>query len=297
MAGVRELVAVIIHVTIALVAFTVGTNAASPPSAGRGRRRALLIRSLVGVLLVMPLLTVVVLRSASLSSEVATGLLVSMIAVGPVTALHKSSKDGAGVSFALALNLALLAASVLFVPLAAWLIGAAYQRQVHLRPALVARVILPLQLLPLVAGVAIARWAPRWAARVSKPLTIVTNLVLAAVLVLALVVFFRPLLGVGGRGFLVAGVLSAAAVLVAHVLGGPDGTDRKVLGAFMALRFPALALALAKVSASGRRAVPAVLAYVICSGIAYAIYAAWIARAATRAPHPPDSRPRPLPAS
>jgi BASS family bile acid:Na+ symporter len=297
MPGVLDLVAVIVRVTIALLAFTVGMNAASSPPARFERRRALLLRSLLGVLFVMPILTVVLVKATSLSNEVATGLLVSMIAVGPVTALNKSSKDGAGVGFALALNLVLLAASVVFVPLAAWLIGAAYQREVYLRPVVVARVILPLQLLPLVAGLASARWAPRLAARASKPLTIITNLVLAAVLVLVLVLFFRPLLGVGGRGFLVAAALSAAAVLVAHVLGGPDRTDRKVLGAFMALRFPALALALAKVSVSGRRAVPAVLAYVICSGIAYAIYASLIERTAKRAPHPPDSRPRPLPAS
>jgi BASS family bile acid:Na+ symporter len=220
-----------------------------------------------------------------------------MIAVGPVTALNKSAKDAAGVSYALALNLLLLASSVVFVPVAAWLIAAAFQREVYLHPALVARVILPLQLLPLVAGVAFARWAPRVAARASRPLTVFTNLVLAAVVVLALVVFFRPLIGVGGRGYLVAGALSAAAVLLAHVLAGPDVTDRKVLGAFMALRFPALALALAKATVTGRRAVPSVLAYAICSGIAYAIYAALLARTAKHAPHPPDSRPRPLPAS
>jgi bile acid:Na+ symporter, BASS family len=292
-----DLIGMIVPVTVGLVAFEVGMTSAAAEVTELLRRRGLLLRSLLGTLVVVPLLAVVLVRGLALPNAVSTGLLVTAISVGPVAALEKSQAKGAARRFALRLNIVLLALSLLFVPFTIWVIGAAFQREAYLSVADVARVILPLQLFPLLAGLAVGRLAPSFATRAGGLLAAATNLILGAVLVLVLVTFLGPLLALGWRVLAVLATLGSSCMLVAHLLGGPEATDRRVLASFMALRFPTLALALAELSVHGRDAVPTVVGYLFCSGIAYSLYSAALGHFERHARPPTDSRPRSLPAS
>jgi len=301
MAGsLHALVGLVVHVTIALVAFGVGMTAASELANVLRLRRGLVVRSLLGVLVTVPLAAVLLVKAIDLPRAVTVGVLVSAIAIGPVAALSKSAKEQAGVAFALALDLLLLVLSLAFVPMAVWAIGAAFQRELHLGVGVVARVILPLQLLPLLAGLAVGRFAPGFTKAIARPLALGTNLMLGAIVVLVLVLAFKPMLGIGARGFLVLAVLSGLALTLAHLLGGPTATDRRVLAAFMTLRFPALALALARLTSAPRTVVPTVVAYIVLSALAYALYTALAGRLGRGASglgkgadHPTESRPHP----
>jgi BASS family bile acid:Na+ symporter len=294
---VGELIGTIVHVTVALVAFDVGVKSASIALSKVLPGRRLLLESLLGLLVLVPALAVLLIKAAALPAAVSAGLLVTAISVGPVAALEKSEPDDVGRRFAFRLNIVLLALSLGFVPLAVWVIGAAFQRDLYLSVGEVARVILPLQLLPLLAGFAVGRLAPRSSRRAARPLTRATNIVLGAVMLLVVVSSFKPLMALGVRAFSVAVALNVGAVIMGHLLGGPEAANRKVLASFMTIRLPALALALAQLSQHGRRAVPAVVAYLICAGIVYALYSAIVSRAGKLAEHPTDSRPRPLPGS
>ena len=66
--------------------------------------------------------------------------------------------------------------------------------------------------------------------------------------------------------------LAAGAVTLGHLNGGPLPSTRRVLAAFCALRFPALALALGTLSQEPERITPIVLAYVVVSAVAVTVY-------------------------
>ena len=87
-------------------------------------------------------------------------------------------------------------------------------------------------------------------------------------LVLALIATGKFLVAVGGVGWLVAAAVAVGAVVIGHVLGGPDPGSRGVVAAASAMRFPALALVLAAALPGGKRVIPVVLVYVAVAFLA-----------------------------
>jgi bile acid:Na+ symporter, BASS family len=69
---------------------------------------------------------------------------------------------------------------------------------------------------------------------------------------------------IGDGTLAVCAVLCVAALLIGHLLGGPDRGDRTVLALSTAMRHPAMAMALAKANFSQEPlVVPAILLYLL----------------------------------
>jgi bile acid:Na+ symporter, BASS family len=105
------------------------------------------------------------------------------------------------------------------------------------------------------------------------------------VVVLALIATFKFLREVGGIGWLVAAAVAVGAVIIGHVLGGPDPESRGVVAASATMRFPALALVLTQVMPQGQRLIPVVLVYVVVAFLSMTIYGAVMARRFKRERH------------
>ena len=132
-------------------------------------------------------------------------------------------------------------------------------------------------LAPLVAGVATRRFAPAFAERIERPVSIVGNLLLiAAVIPLLIVVtpLFWPLIGSGVIAALVAFTLIGVAV--GHAFGGPDADRRAVLALATGSRHPGIALAIASINFPARTDVIAVVIYHLLIGALVALpYVIW----------------------
>jgi BASS family bile acid:Na+ symporter len=269
---VVPLVRVLARIAVPLVAFAVGIDAAPADVAWLWRRPGLLLRSLFVLFLAVPIVAVVLARVLPLAPAVWVGLVISALSVGPVAALRRARAFDADDNYALSLNVTLLLAGIPFLPLAFALVGALFGHRVSIGVGSIAGVILLLQLLPLVLGLAVARRWPTLAGRLRKPVTWVGNGLLLVVVLVALVVLARPMLQIGGTGFLAMGLLALASVALGHLFGGPDDGSRLVLASFGALRFPALSLLLASTIREGRRVVPVVLAYFLVTVLVLALY-------------------------
>jgi BASS family bile acid:Na+ symporter len=286
---IKEVLPVLLGVLIPLAAFTTGLRA---PRAERRqlrlwRRPQQLARDLLAILVLVPLWAIFLVSVVPVSPMVRGGVLIAVLAVGigPAAGMKRMGAAVPDAREALDLNLIVLLLSLLFVPIAFAAVAALFQRDLHISVAAVAKVVLGRALLPLVLGLGAARLSPPAANAAGPVLAKIINIILLLVVVLALVATWRFLREVGGIGWLVAAAVAVGAVIIGHVLGGPDPGSRSVVAAASTMRFPALALVLAHVLPQGQRAIPVVLVYVIVAFLSMTVYGAVMARRHKREPH------------
>jgi BASS family bile acid:Na+ symporter len=277
-AVIKDVFPVLLAILIPLASFTTGLQASKPgPADSRlWQRRGQLFRDLLAVLILVPLWVLLLVSIVPLAPVVRGGLLIVAIAVGigPVASMKRMGGVTTSAREALDLNLVVLVISLVFVPLAFAAFAALFHRDLHIGVGAVAKVVLGRALLPLLLGLGAARLAPRLAAAVGPWLMKMINVVLVVVLVLAIVATWRQLAGVGIRGWLVSLAAALGAIVIGHLLGGPEPGSRGVVAAASVMRFPALALALAAVTPLGKTLMPAVIVYVVVGFLTLTAYGA-----------------------
>jgi BASS family bile acid:Na+ symporter len=172
----------------------------------------------------------------------------------------------------------LLSVAIAYIPLAVALHGVVFSHSFMISGWLIARVVLTQGLVPLLAGIAVARLWPRVCRLAERYAERFINTVRLVVVLVAGVAAFRGLAEVGARGWLTCALIAAAALAIGHALGGPTPVTRTVLAITSAVRFPALALLFTSLIPNGARFIPAILAFVISSGVLSGIYRAAMAR-------------------
>jgi BASS family bile acid:Na+ symporter len=274
-AAIQDVFRVLLAVVIPLAAFTTGLQAPRVSQKARlWRRPGQLGRDLLAVLILVPLWVIALVLVLPLSPVVRAGLLVATLAVGigPVAAMKRMGPQAEEAREALDLNLIVLVISLAFVPIAVAAVAAAFHSDVQLGAGAVARVVLGRALVPLLLGLGAARLWPGLATRVGPAMTKVINIVLLVLVLAALAITWKQLAGVGVVGWLACALAAAGAIAIGHVMGGPDPGTRAVVAAASAMRFPALALALASVTRQAHRLIPVILAYVVAAFVLLAVY-------------------------
>jgi BASS family bile acid:Na+ symporter len=263
-------------VIIPLASVATGLRAEAADPLWLFKRPALLLRSLMSVLVLVPAATFALLEVIRPSMVVEAGLLVTILAVGigPPAVLKQTSQHDTHVAYEVEMNVVLLALAIAYIPAALAVLGAYFQRELHLDASRVARLVLTRSLVPLLAGVLLARFTPKIAGPLGRIAAPTVQIVLLAVVLVALLTTWRGLFAIGAQGWLICAAVAAGAVVVGHLCGGPDPSHRRVLATLSAVRFPGLALLVATVVPNGRTLIPVVLAYVLCSFASLAIYGA-----------------------
>jgi BASS family bile acid:Na+ symporter len=109
------------------------------------------------------------------------------------------------------------------------------------------------------------------------------NIALAVLLVVAIAATWRRLATIGGTAWVAAAVAACGAVLIGHLVGGPDPETREVVAVASVMRFPALSLTLAAaLPGDGKRVIPVVVAYVFAAFVAMTLYGLVTRRRAER---------------
>jgi BASS family bile acid:Na+ symporter len=275
---------VLLAVVIPLASFTTGLQAPKASGTRLWRRPSLLLRALLAILIAVPLWALLLVAILPLAPVAKGGILIAVLAVGigPVAGMKRMAGTVPHARDAMDLNIVVLILSLAFVPIAFAGLAAALHRDVHVGAGQVAKVLLGKALVPMVLGLGVAHFAPSFARRAGAPLAKIINIVLLLVLVVALLATWRGLVGIGAKGWLACVATALGAVVIGHLLGGPDDGTRGVVASASTLRFPALGLVLASVTAEPKRMVPVVLAYVIAALAAVTVYGRVMARRARR---------------
>jgi BASS family bile acid:Na+ symporter len=275
--SLRMIVGLALKASIMLTLFGFGLHATREDLLYLLRRPPVLVRSLAAMFVVMPLFAILMTRLVSFNRAVVIALIALSISPVPPLLPRKVTKSGGHASYGLGLMVTAASFSIVYVPLAVYLIGQYLHRPFAMGPDAVAKLIVLSVLAPLAAGMVFRKAAPGTAERIADPLGRIAGIVLL-IGVLCVLAFSLPrawvLIGDGTIIALIAFVV--VGLTVGHFFGGPGSEQRVTLALSTASRHPALALAIAGINVpEERRVIFAVLLYLLVSALITIPYVAW----------------------
>ena len=250
------------------------------------RHRALMAKALFAALVAVPALAWAVARALDLPRHAEVGIMLMAISPGAPVALRRSLGAGGHQSFAPALQIALALLAVVSMPLWIAAFDEYYAGTATVDPRHLARQVFLAQLLPLGLGMLARRALPVTAAWLEPRLRKAGTVLLLALVALALIDIWKPVVVSGPR--VVAGIVivTLLAVAAGHLLGGPEPATRTATAISSAARNPGLALLVATLNQASPAITATVLAYLLIAALTLIPYVTWRKRAADRARPP-----------
>jgi BASS family bile acid:Na+ symporter len=268
-------------VSIRLLVFALGLRATVDDAIHVLQRPVLVLKGFLAMGVIVPLAAAVLAAIFPIHPAVEIALLA--MAVGPVPPIlpGKLLRLGGRSSYVYGLLVAAALAAIVVVPVAIEVLAWLFQREAHVGAGLVAKVVGMTVLLPLAAGLAVRRWAPKLAGRVEPLVSWAGNALLFTGLLVVVLAMWRDVVSLVGNGTVLAVATVVAVGLAAgHWLGGPDPGDRTALAIASSMRHPGLALAIARLNFPEEKLVPAaVLLFIVVNVLVTLPYGAWRRRA------------------
>jgi bile acid:Na+ symporter, BASS family len=229
------------------------------------RSPALLVRAILSMQLLTPLIAVGMAATLPLHPGVKIALVLLSLSPVPPALPGKELKVGGNRPFAISLLVLSALLSIAVIPASLSVLNDVTSYTLGIRPMIVARLIAESVLLPLAAGMIVGAINAELGLRISPVVAkVATGLLILGILPPLIVAL--PAMGMllGDGTLVVCAALCVAALLIGHLLGGPDRGDRTVLALSTAMRHPAMAIALAKANfADEPLVVPAILLYLL----------------------------------
>jgi bile acid:Na+ symporter, BASS family len=282
-----EFIRAALLISIALMVLALGSRCAPSDALYLFRRRALLIRSVLAMNVVLPIIAIAIAANTPLRPDVKIALIALSVSPVPPILPRKQLKLVASESYVYGLLVAASALSIVLVPMTVTLIGTVLGRDLSLPPLTVARTVLISVLAPLALGMLVRHVWPTFASRIAPIVSAVASVVLVVALAIVLIAG-RRLLGslIGDGTLLVFFGFALIGLAVGHVFGGPDPDDQTVLALACASRHPGVAVAIGAALFPNQRLVAAAVVLSLLVGSITSIpYMAWRKRMHDRAMH------------
>ena len=274
------IILLVLKASIILSVFAIGLKSTFADTTYLFRRPAQLVRALLSMNVLMPLLALGLVSAFNFHPALQIALVAISVSPVPPIFPNKAFKAGGAEKYTIGLLTAAAAVSVIVIPIAMEIFERISGVPLTMRPRTVLATVAMTVLAPLLLGIAIRTLAPSFADRVTRPLAIV-SLVLLVLSALPVIAGMVPqMFSLIGDGTVLA--LSAFAVVglvIGHLLGGPDPANRSTLALATASRHPAVALAIAHANFPNQKlAAPVVILYLLLFGLWSALYMAWVKR-------------------
>jgi len=241
---------------------------------------AQLLKGLFCVLIAVPVIAMVVTRVLDLPRLAEVGIVLMAISPGAPVALRRSLGAGGHRAFAPALQIAVAILAVVSMPLSIAALDEYYGAQAIIAPRHLARQVFFAQLLPLALGMVMTRMFVTTAARLAPRLHRLGGTLLIIFLVVVLIDILPVVIGAGWHVAAAIAIVTALALAIGHLLGGPEPATRTATAITSAARNPGLALLVLTLNASQPAIAATVLAYVMVSALTVIPYAIWRSRMA-----------------
>jgi BASS family bile acid:Na+ symporter len=245
------------------------------------RQPEVLIRSLLAVIVLVPLVVFLLLWLLDLPPAVATGLALLAAAPGAPLTTRRAQMAGGDPSYSASLQLTLALGAVVITPLTLAILYALFELETERVTWLrVGGQVAQVTFLPVIIGLLVQRFAPKVAEVTGKPLVVFANVlfVLLNVSILVALVLapdLRMMLSVGWLTGAAIVIMAAAALAIGHLLGGPSRAARSSLAIASVARNIGLSLYIATLSDAGQGAIPTIVAYTILGGLLAVPYGVW----------------------
>lgn len=275
--SIAELVIEAVTLSILLTVFGFGLTIAWRDVASLFRDPAHLLRCIFAMNVAMPLCAIAIALLFKLRPEVAFVLVAFALSPMPPFLPATQIKAGSDATSAAGLLVASSVLAVVIIPVAVHVIGDVFDRPLTAPVDKIALIVLHTVLAPLAVGLAVRRYAPAFAAKIAKPVTIFAGILLVICGLAIAIASFSAIVAMLGDGTLLAIILTIAIGLgLGYAFGGPTADDRTALALATAARHPGVALAIAGANAADQKPIlAAALLYLIASLSLTTPFAKW----------------------
>ncbi len=276
-----------VTVTIFSLMLAIGVNHSFRQLTFLLRRPQLLLRSLLAVIVLVPLVVGLLLWMLDLSPAVAAGLAVLAAAPGAPLTTQRTEMAGGEPTYSASLQLTLALLAVVITPLTLAIFNALFElADLGLTPVDVARQVAQVTFLPVIIGLLIQRFVPRLAEVMGKPMRMLANvlfIMLFVVLIILLVLApdLRTMLNLDSLSTVTIIIMVGSFLAIGHLLGGPSQEQRSVLAIASIARNVGLALFIADLSDYGQNFIPTIFSYMILGALVAVPYSVWSKRRMT----------------
>jgi BASS family bile acid:Na+ symporter len=248
------------------------------------RRPAILLRALFAVIVVVPVLVALLLRFFDLPPAIATGLALLAAAPGAPLTTKRSQIAAADTVYVSSLQLTLALLAVVVTPLTLAIYYALFDLTIEaVSPIRVASQIAQVTFLPVVIGMLVQHFSPKFTTLIRKPLNILANvllilLVLLIIGMLAVTPELRAALLLGWQPTGAIVLMAVSALAIGHLIGGPRPEQRGALATACVARNFGLALYITGLSEAGAASMFTLVVYMVLGAASAIPYALWIRR-------------------
>jgi BASS family bile acid:Na+ symporter len=201
----------------------------------------------------------------------------TLLAISPGASLiaQKELRTGGRAELVLASTMLGSLLSIVTVPIWLGIASELFLPDALLSPGAAFRLVAILFLLPLTVALILRRLAPDLMSRASGPLIVAADVMLLAVLLFFAPAIISGMLRLGFRAAAAIAAGAAGAVMLGHLAGGRDESDRSVLAVMSGARHPGLALLIARFNFDGDLVLPAVVTSLLIGTLLTLPYAYW----------------------
>ncbi len=273
-----------ISLTVFTLMLTNGVNQSREQLTSLWHQHEVLLRSLLAVIVLVPIGVVLLLWVFDLPPAVATGLAVLAAAPGAPLTTKRAEMTGGDLPYAASLQLVLALLAVVITPFTLAIFYALFDLDTErVTPFEVARQVAVVTFLPVIIGVLLQRYAPRLTERISKPLRVFANILFLLLVVLVLVILAlapeaRMMLRVGWTSIAAMVIMVLVGLIVGHLLGGPNREQRSTLAVASIARNVGLAMFIVALSDVGQNSMPTIVVYLLVGVTGQFLYKTWSKR-------------------
>ncbi|MCA0197703.1 MAG: Na+-dependent transporter [Proteobacteria bacterium] len=259
-----------IVLSIALLVFSIGLEVVPGTITGFLKDPRPATRALLAMFVAMPLFVLGLALAVPIRPAVLAALLALSISPMPPILPIKERKAGAGLDYALGIQVTATFLSLAIAPLWILVLERIAGRAFPFRPVAMLVTLLMTVVAPLVLGIVVNRLLPDLARKLEKP---VSRVALVALLAGAPVLLWKlgPAMGatLGGGTLAIMVLVAVFGLVVGYLLGGPDRGNRGALALATSARHPGVAIGLATALFAGAAmpVIGAVLVYFLVSAV------------------------------
>lgn len=238
----------------------------------------LLLRSLIAVVVLVPIATLMIILLVRPSPAVAVCLAILAACPAAPQMIVSIPKAGGKLAYVTCLHLTLGVLSIITTPLTLALLADALNFRASVNPYVIAEQVGTSLLIPLLLGMFFLAVFPRAAITIRKPLALIGQAVNSYPILIILITRYQFLLQMDLRSYSAMVLMILIALGIGHFLAPPELEERTTLALESAARHPGLALIIAILNFSLEKALPVFIPYLVVFVVINMLYIQWIKR-------------------
>lgn len=239
------------------------------------QRPVLMLRSLMVVLILVPLAVFAIVLLLDPARDVAIGMAILVSSPAAPMLLVKVPRKGGRLAYMACLHLSLALLAILTVPISLNLFSLALGFHAEVGVFAVSKVVGMTILVPVCLGILTRHLFAQAAESIAPTLGRVAGRGLLVLGLFVVAMAYRTLLEMDLWSYLVMTVVVAVAISIGHCLGPPNAEERTTLAMESAGRHPGLAMTIAVLNFSPEQALPVLIPYLIVFMLLSTAYLQW----------------------